>query len=266
LIGTFAFLQIVNGIAHSSTVLDDLSPGEFEGFIALLLGSLGYDIEPDFRRLRPIDSVFRPDIIARVRDPLGTWSLGVVECKKTRRPIGRDLVEQAARVRNSLGADWAMLATTSTFSREAREYAATREPELRLLDRESLVHLALKVRQQTEDQATGFLFRLHHLPLHELGRIEVAKPEDIASAAGGLALPNDASRALVEVGRIPLRALELVMTDPRHLRALSSRQFEEFVAEILDRLEFRDVILTPRFGDGGKDVIASKSINGIPLT
>lgn len=49
------------------------------------------------------------------------------------------------------------------------------------------------------------------------------------------------------------------------VKNLTPRQFEEFVAETLSQFGFTDVILTTRSRDGGKDVIASHQINGIPL-
>ena len=54
--------------------------------------------------------------------------------------------------------------------------------------------------------------------------------------------------------------------DPRIMRVLTPRQFEEFIAELIDGIGFSEVVLTPRSYDGGKDVIASKIIHGIPLT
>ena len=50
------------------------------------------------------------------------------------------------------------------------------------------------------------------------------------------------------------------------MRNITPRQFEEFIAKLLSELGFNDVILTPRSGDGGKDVIASHSVQGIPIT
>jgi HJR/Mrr/RecB family endonuclease len=49
------------------------------------------------------------------------------------------------------------------------------------------------------------------------------------------------------------------------MHRLTPREFEEFTAEILGALGFRDIILTPRAADGGRDVIASQEVNGIPL-
>jgi restriction endonuclease Mrr len=264
MINQFQFLSILNELAHDTDRLDDLSPGEFEGFVSLLLSTFGYDIEPDFRTLRPIDSVVRPDIIARVTDPLGT-SAGVIECKKTKRAVGVESVEQADHIRQSIGAHWAMVVTTSHFSDSALRYARGHEP-LRLIDRAALHELALRARLVTEDRASGFLYRLQNLKLHQLGHIEIIGGDNVVQSAGGLHLPREFLSALVQVEQIPLRAIEIVMRDPRHLTSLSPRQFEEFIAEIVDKLGFCDILLTPRSGDGGKDVIATRTINGIPLT
>jgi restriction endonuclease Mrr len=46
---------------------------------------------------------------------------------------------------------------------------------------------------------------------------------------------------------------------------LSPRQFEEFVAEILDGLGFAEILLTPRRGDRGRDIVAVKRVEGIPV-
>ncbi len=52
------------------------------------------------------------------------------------------------------------------------------------------------------------------------------------------------------------------MRVPHQVKNLTPRQFEEFVAETLAQLGFRDVILTPRSRGGGKDVIARHKISG----
>jgi restriction endonuclease Mrr len=110
------------------------------------------------------------------------------------------------------------------------------------------------------------VFRLHQLKLSDLDRLEL--PTGISANAMGaaLALPVEYRRVLATVEEIPFRAVELILRDPRHLSGLTPRQFEEFVAGVVDRLGFQDVRLTPRSADGGKDVIASRRVNGIPIS
>ena len=49
------------------------------------------------------------------------------------------------------------------------------------------------------------------------------------------------------------------------MREVQPREFEYFVAYLVDEVGFRNVEVTPRSGDGGRDIVAVKNINGIPL-
>lgn len=55
-----------------------------------------------------------------------------------------------------------------------------------------------------------------------------------------------------------------VLSDQEEIYNLSSREFEELVAELFAQQGF-DVELTPETRDGGCDVIATKSISGLPF-
>jgi restriction endonuclease Mrr len=50
------------------------------------------------------------------------------------------------------------------------------------------------------------------------------------------------------------------------MRALSPREFEHFIAELVAQLGFDDVKLTCFSGDGGRDVIATKVVHGLPIS
>ena len=52
--------------------------------------------------------------------------------------------------------------------------------------------------------------------------------------------------------------IEQLEKDPEFLLKVSPRKFEELIAGAYERSGFPDVILTPRSGDGGRDVIATK--------
>lgn len=60
------------------------------------------------------------------------------------------------------------------------------------------------------------------------------------------------------VGPAWLAVLEAISNDPNALFALSSREMEELVAASYDASGFDEVVLTPRSGDFGRDVIAIK--------
>lgn len=80
-----------------------------------------------------------------------------------------------------------------------------------------------------------------------------------------LDLPSSVGERLAEVQFIPLRLAQMIARDPTSMHSLSPREFEEFVAELLDSLGFENVKLTPQGGDGGKDVVAERRVNGIPI-
>jgi restriction system protein len=52
--------------------------------------------------------------------------------------------------------------------------------------------------------------------------------------------------------------IEAFNRNPRFVYELSPRQWEEMVAGIYSRAGFEEVVLTPRSGDAGRDVIATK--------
>ena len=79
--------------------------------------------------------------------------------------------------------------------------------------------------------------------------------------AGGIVFPSRATtdgelvRAIAPAFQ---KITELLQFDYQILHTVSSRQFEELVAAAYDRLGFDSVVLTPRSGDHGRDVIVEK--------
>ncbi|MBU1188516.1 MAG: restriction endonuclease [Gammaproteobacteria bacterium] len=70
---------------------------------------------------------------------------------------------------------------------------------------------------------------------------------------------------IIQVGHFPAKVFEALSENPELIRGLSPREFEELTAELLDRLGFQGIQLTPRSGDGGRDVVATKRVNDIPI-
>lgn len=58
---------------------------------------------------------------------------------------------------------------------------------------------------------------------------------------------------IIQVNYLPQRTFEAIQNSPRLMRGLAPREFEEFTAELLSRLGFEGIELTPRSGDGGRD-------------
>jgi restriction system protein len=99
-------------------LLYDLSPRKFEEVVAELLNKLDYEVT-----LTPASKDGGKDIYAAKKDYLGTF-LFIVECKKYApdRPIGVGLVRQLNGVVQAEQATAGILATTSFFTRGAKEF------------------------------------------------------------------------------------------------------------------------------------------------
>jgi hypothetical protein len=70
---------------------------------------------------------------------------------------------------------------------------------------------------------------------------------------------------IIQVGHLPQQLFEAIANSPELMRGLAPREFEEFTADLLSRLGFTGIELTPRSGDGGRDVVATRIVNGIPI-
>jgi HJR/Mrr/RecB family endonuclease len=78
-------------------------------------------------------------------------------------------------------------------------------------------------------------------------------------------VPATALENLRRVEFAPLTLLDRILGDPTLMRRLHSREFEGFVASLVEQLGFEDVVLTPRSDDGGRDVLATKNIHGLSI-
>ena len=123
---------------------------------------------------------------------------------------------------------------------------------------------------ETRRDAGMLADRLRQVPIdRELGRVVTpidAPNTTAADLVSDLQLPDEYSGRLVRVSNLPVEILRRVMEDPRAMHGLTPRQFEEFIAELIAGIGFRDVVLTPASGDGGKDIVARLEVHGIPIT
>jgi hypothetical protein len=78
-------------------------------------------------------------------------------------------------------------------------------------------------------------------------------------------VPAEALVDLQRVGFAPILLLDRVLRNPTILHQISDRDFEGFVATLVDELGFEDVILTRRSADGGRDVLAKQRLSGIEI-
>lgn len=122
--------QFLRRLHDNPDLLHDLTPRGFEELVTELLGRLGYEVT-----LTPPSRDGGKDIYAARKDHLGAF-LYIVECKKysPRRPVGVGLVRQLHGVVQAEQATAGILATTSFFTRGAKEFQETVAFQISLKD------------------------------------------------------------------------------------------------------------------------------------
>lgn len=257
-------IRIVNKIDTGDEELHGLNPHEFEAVASFLLDPSG---------IRCSDWVLARDsgvdFIAEFNAHAGTVA-GAIECKllSPERPVDSSVVKSFLLAIQRLNVDMGLLITSSSFTANARKFCMNCRPDIELVDGETLRARISEVLRSEEERGADMARRIGSLHLKEFQRLEsldmvnMVSPESVAR----LALPTEYQKRILAVENLPFRLVRQIASDARHMRTLTPRQFEEFTAELLDALGFRDIVLTPRQGDGGRDVIASHIFNGIPIT
>jgi restriction endonuclease Mrr len=257
-------LKILRSVNAGKSALHDLTDQDFEAIVALLLES----------RQCPVKTWVRTgeqhvDILATTHIHVGTVD-AVIQCKRYSpdHPVDVDAASALLRSLGNHGADIGVLVTTSYFTDRTLEFCEKAGPSIDLIDGEDLLAWLRETLKAEETRAAELAFRIDKLLLTQLQCIQgrdlplIITPEYLRK----LALPADYERRIVLVENAPFRLVRQIARDPRHMRGLTPRQFEEFVSELLDALGFKDIILTPEKRDGGKDIIATRIFNQIPVT
>ncbi|HEY5813785.1 MAG TPA: restriction endonuclease [Terrimicrobiaceae bacterium] len=124
-----------NEILKETNLIDSLSPREFEELIALLLARFGWKVE-----LTPATRAGGVDIFATTKDPTGLDVTWVVECKncKQENKIGVEVLRALHGAKEFLGVSNGILATTSSFTKDATEFASQLY-DLKLVDRQMIL-------------------------------------------------------------------------------------------------------------------------------
>lgn len=260
-------LERLNRFVHDADPLSRFSPEDFEGLVAFLLEQRGYETH-----VSTADRDRGVDIHLTTADPLGGEQHILVQCKHFRSgaPVGEDVLRQLHSHVTTTGAVTSgLVVTSSTFTPRARLFARD-FPSVRLVDRADLLRWMYEARITAETQLDARAYRLDRLPIgREFGRLELPESRDAPATnviLPQLHLPSSYTERLLTVENLPIELVRKLATDPRTMYDLSPRQFEEFVAELVDQLGFSGVILTPRSADGGRDVIATLRAHGVPIT
>jgi len=121
---------LLRTLRDSPELLYELTPRRFEEIVADVLARLGYQIT-----LTPASRDGGKDIYAAKKDHLGTF-LYVVECKRYApdHPVGVGLVRQLNGVVQAEQATAGILAATSFFTREAKEFQRRISNQMSLKD------------------------------------------------------------------------------------------------------------------------------------
>jgi HJR/Mrr/RecB family endonuclease len=262
-------LDVLDRAVQDPRFFESISPRQMENLLAYVLGLLGYQVS-----LARINDDGSRDLIADRTNVLGIALriLIVVRHHVGRRPSGasavRSLLNRARQHKRDIAL--AMLVSSSGFTADARVFAHTNRHNLKLIGPAELMHWIVEARVTGDQKVQALAYRIARLPIaREFGRIQLSgnvkllTPELLLPK---LHLPPEYAERIVRVNQLPLDALRLISQDPRLIHTLTPWQFEQFIAEILDKLGFRDVVHTRRVGDGGRDVIASNTVNRIPLT
>ena len=112
-------IDLIENISKNPQLLYALEPGAFEELIATIFSRHGFQVE-----LTKKTRDGGRDIIA-IRSDLGIKSKYIIECKKyaSHCPVRVDLVRNLYGVQMQEGANKSVLATTSFFTPDAREFA-----------------------------------------------------------------------------------------------------------------------------------------------
>ncbi|MCK4394723.1 restriction endonuclease [Candidatus Bipolaricaulota bacterium] len=251
--------DLIRRLAEDQARFWDLTRAQVEAITPHLLGLNAQAVSV----LRPIQP--NADLLLTMKDQLRGIERIAVEVKTLQASLGANYIREIQRTMETLNAQRAVL-IGNAFTEQAKTLAASLSA-VQIADAARVTEWARAFEAERAAFASALALRIRALPWQELARVEEPNLETIPPdepPSDIIATPY--RERIVRVDNLPFRALRAVIADPRHLRTLTPRQFEEFTAEILDTLGFSDVKLTPATRDGGRDVIASRTIKGIPLT
>lgn len=78
-------------------------------------------------------------------------------------------------------------------------------------------------------------------------------------------LPEEFKERLKTVQFLPIKLFEKISNDPNLMHEMDPIDFENFIAGLLDKSGFENIIVTPRSGDKGRDILATQTIYDVPI-
>ncbi|MBI4680631.1 MAG: restriction endonuclease [Nitrospirae bacterium] len=253
--------RIIQEIQKDQSRLVNMQPAVFESVVAELLTRNNELLEV---RKNVSNNL---DFIGKYNDQNGNIKSFAIETKLYQKNIEVSQIHSLVAKADQLDIDKSYFITNTTFSKAALDAAVAYKSKLELIDRSGLNTLIDQYRIDRELFANSIASQISTLKPNSILKLAYPESSDIDSIEpDNLAIDDEEKSALITVDRLPLRVLSRILEHPEEIRNLTPRQFEEFIADLLSDLGFKNVILTPRSGDGGKDIIAGHSVHGIPLT
>ncbi|ASQ90467.1 hypothetical protein CHL67_05610 [Prosthecochloris sp. GSB1] len=253
--------KLIAKIQKNNSVLDSIKPSLFESVVAEAITRNNKLIEISKRAAEGLG------FIGKYRDQFDRINSFAIETKQFQRVVEAAQIHSLAAKAVQLNIDKSYLITNSKFTNAALEFASAYNSKIELIDRSGLNQIIEQYCVDREVFFDSIAKNIAALQLERILNLDDPNPSAIdAIDPDELAINEDEKSSLIIVDRLPFRLLSEILRNPAEVRNITPRQFEEFIAELLRRLGFNDVILTPRSGDGGKDIIASHSVQGIPLT
>ena len=145
--------ELVSYLSRHPDQMYELTPRKFEELAALLLSDMGYEVQ-----LTPETRDRGRDILAVLRVPPGKDLLLIVECKRLARSrkVGIDIVQRFLWILDYQDkANGGLIATTSSFSSEARRLAANHRWRLELCEFDGLQHWLAQFGKWTRTDRSG---------------------------------------------------------------------------------------------------------------
>ncbi len=253
--------KLIERIQKNNSILDSIKPSLFESVVAEAITRNNQLIEISKNATESLD------FIGKYKDQFDKINSFAIETKQFQKAVEAAQIHSLAAKASQLNIDKSYLITNSKFTSAALEAAASYKSQLELIDRSGLNTLIEQYRVDRELFSNSIAAHISALESRRILTLDDPDPNVIdAINLEELEIAEDEKSSLIIVDRLPLRLLSKILRSPSEVRNITPRQFEEFIAKLLSELGFNNVILTPRSGDGGKDVIASHSVQGIPLT
>ena len=237
---------------HIAKLIKQISQREkdLKSLISPQLESLVVELSSQNQYIEEINRTIAPTagLLLSIRDQKNIISKYAIEVKQAQKLIDSSSVEAFRKHIENLHIDRGFLVTNSLFTESAKKLAEHYKNTIQLIDHEALLSWTNQYQAIQEEFASSLFISISRLSLQDFFVVkeeELTKEEVVEST--DLILPPEHQERIVRAENIPLRLIHAILHDPRHMQNLTPRQFEEFIAEVVDHLGFSNIILNSSF-------------------